>query len=71
MDTPILQRPIEWVATSDEFLEMCKANGFSTLGNIIEYTASELLEKPLFNYRMLLELLDLLAAFNLSKKLKS
>jgi len=71
MDTSILQKPIERVATSDEFLVMCKANDFSTLGNVIEHTASELLEKPFFNYRMLLELLELLAAFNLSKCLKS
>ena len=66
----LLDVPVENIAASEEFLEMCKVNGFRNLNDIIEYPAYELLKKEMFGARMLKELYTILKAYNLQNKLK-
>lgn len=64
-DNPILEKDLEQLDTSDEFLFMAKQNGFKNLANIIEFPISELKQKPGMTYRMLAELGELLKAHEL------
>ena len=66
----ILNTPIEIIATSNEFQEMCKINGFNNLGKIIEFNVNDMLKKPEFNHRMLKELYQILEVHNLTKCIK-
>ena len=61
----ILKKDIEWIATSEEFLEMAKRNHFQTLGDILKVNVDDLLTKPCFNYRMLAELGAILQSYGL------
>jgi DNA-directed RNA polymerase alpha subunit len=65
----ILDVPVEHIACSDEFLEMCSINEFKNLRDIIEYPAYELLKKEKFGARMLKELYTILKAYKLQDKL--
>lgn len=53
---PILEKDIELLETSEEFLLMAKQNKFRTLADIAEHPVTELMRKPGMNYRMLAEL---------------
>ena len=70
MKHPILKKDIEWVATSEEFLEMARENNFHNLGEILEIRVDDLLKRPLFNYRMLSELGSILQSYGLLELLK-
>jgi DNA-directed RNA polymerase alpha subunit len=70
MKHPILEKDIELVATSEEFLEMARENNFHNLGEILEIRVDDLLKKPLFNYRMLSELGSILQSYGLLELLK-
>jgi len=67
---PIITKPIESFRVSVEFEQMCLENGFNTYGDILMNDTSQLLIKPGFNYRMLIELLDLLHSINRKHLLK-
>lgn len=67
---PILHKPIETIATSDEFLEMCQINNFKTLSEIIELPVNEMLSKPGFGARMLKELYSILKSYHLEDRIK-
>lgn len=63
---PFLQKPIAKLAVSDEFKAMAKANGFKTIGELLERVKMK--DFPTLKesgYRMLKELLDLLDKENL------
>lgn len=64
-DNPILQKELELLETSQEFLLMAKKNNFRNLGDITEYPVTELMQKPGMNYRMLAELGEILKAHDL------
>jgi len=66
----ILEKPIQLLATSQEFLEMCKKNGFENLGNILELHVNDMLRRPEFNHRMLKELYQILDSYNLAGSIK-
>ena len=66
---PILHKAITHIAMSNDFIEMCKLNGFKTLNEIIQIPVKELLTKPEFNYRMLTELYSILKNQSLEKYL--
>ena len=70
MKHPILEKDIELVATSEEFLEMARENNFHNLGEILEIRVDDLLKRPLFNYRMLSELGSILQFYGLLELLK-
>lgn len=67
---PILSTKIEHIATSNEFLDICKQNGFSTIGEMLGYSADELLGKPGFNMHMMMELITILKGYKLEYLLK-
>lgn len=67
---PILTKKIEHIATSDEFLAICNQNGFSTIGEMLRYSADELLRKPGFNMHMMMELITILKGNKLEYLLK-
>ena len=67
---PIITKPIESFHMSVEFEQMCLENGFNTYGDILMNDTNQLLIKPGFNYRMLIELLDLLNSINRKHLLK-
>lgn len=64
-DNPILQKDLELLDTSQEFLLMAKKNNFRSLGDIAEHPVTELMKKPGMNYRMLAELGEILKAYDL------
>ena len=66
----ILEKPIQTIATSKEFQEMCNLNGFKSLKGILEFQVNDLLTKPEFNYRMLKELYQILEVHKLTGKIK-
>ncbi len=61
---PIITKPIECFHISPEFEEMCLENNFYTFGDILINDTNQLLSKPGFNYRMLVELHNLLSSIN-------
>lgn len=67
---PILTRKIEHIATSDEFLKVCKQNNLLSLEEILHHTTDELLKKPGFNMRMMMELITILKGNKLEYLLK-
>lgn len=62
---PILNKDITLIPTSEELLEMARINHFSTLNDILENKVNDLLNMPLFNYRMLSELGAILQSYGL------
>jgi hypothetical protein len=66
----ILEKPIQTIATSKEFQEMCNLNGFKTLKDILEFKVNYLLTIPEFNHRILKELYQILEVYNLTGKIK-
>lgn len=62
---PILDKDIELLETSNEFLLMARQNKFKNLGEIAEHPVSELMKKPGMNYRMLAELGEILKVYDL------
>lgn len=52
----LLNRDISLFGTSEEFLYMSKRNSFLTLGDFLQLSVPELMNRPLMNYRMLAEL---------------
>lgn len=66
---PVLAKPIVKLATSEEFLEMARKNQFDNLGDIVKKPLYELLKLPLFNYRMLNELIVILKSYKLESVL--
>jgi hypothetical protein len=69
-DHPIMLQPIEDVGASKEFVEMCNLNEFKTISAILKLQAHEMLKKPLFNVRLLMELYRILKSYNLEKNIK-
>ncbi len=67
---PILTKKIEHIATSDEFLAVCKQNDFSTLREMLQHSVDELLRKPGFNMHMMMELIAILKGNKLEYLLK-
>jgi DNA-directed RNA polymerase alpha subunit len=67
---PILVTPIEKIAASVEFVEMCNRNGFKTLSDILEYEAHEMLTKPDFTVRLLIEFYSILKSYKLERRIK-
>lgn len=59
-DIPILKKPLDQFALSDEFVEMARINHFNNLGEITELPVNELLKLPYFGYRVLNELITIL-----------
>jgi hypothetical protein len=66
----ILEKPIQTIATSKEFQEMCSLNGFKNLNGILEYQINYLLTIPGFNHRILKELYQILEVHKLTGKIK-
>lgn len=66
---PVLAKPIVELATSEEFLEMARKNQFDNLGDIVKKPVYELVKLPLFNYRMLNELIVILKSYKLDSVL--
>jgi hypothetical protein len=64
---PIFDTAITHVAISNDFIEICKLNGFKNLNDIIKIPVKELLTKPEFNYRILTELYSILKSHHLEK----
>jgi DNA-directed RNA polymerase alpha subunit len=69
-ENPILSKSIQSFSFSDEFLEMCNTNGFSTLGEIVQLQVNELFKMTGFNLRMLKELYQILEDNKLEKWLR-
>jgi hypothetical protein len=67
---PILSMEIELIATSDEFLAICRQHDFSNIGEILQYSADELLKKPGFNMHAMMELITILKCHKLEYLLK-
>ena len=67
---PIITNPIESFHMSIEFERMCVENKFNTYGDILINDTNQLLSKQGFNYRMLVELLNLLSSVNKKHLLK-
>ena len=55
---------------SVEFEHMCVENKFKTFGDLLIYGTNQLLSKPGFNYRMLMELFNFLTSINKKHLLK-
>ena len=68
--SPILIKPLPELTFSPEFLKMAEANYFVSLNDIVKFPTYELLKKPQFGYRMLLELMSVLRENNLLGLLK-
>jgi hypothetical protein len=66
----ILTRKIDLIATSNEFLILCKQHGFSTIEEILQHPADELLKKHSFNRHMMMELITILKGNKLEHMLK-
>jgi hypothetical protein len=66
----ITEKPIQLLATSQEFQSMCNKNGFKNLNDILELHVNDMLIRPEFNYRMLKELYKILQAYNLTANIK-
>lgn len=64
-----LTKKIAECKTSKEFLEMSTANSFDTLGDFTQHSIQDLMKKPGMNYRMLVELSNILQSFNLLESL--
>ncbi len=64
-ENSILQKDLELLELSIEFLLMAWSNGFKNLKDITGYPVSELMKKPGMNYRMLAELGEILNNNNL------
>jgi len=62
---PVLNKDIGLIPTSEEFLEMARRNHFSTLNDILDNKVNDLLNRPLFNFRMLSELGAILLSYGL------
>ena len=67
---PILVEPLMLLSVSTEFMEMCEANSFKTLGDILKYPSGELTKKPQFGMRMLKELIELLERYSIEDLLE-
>jgi hypothetical protein len=61
---PLLTKAIKSVETSVEFEHMCAENKFYTFGDLLIHDTNQLLSKPGFNYRMLMELFGFLSSIN-------
>ena len=68
-DHPILKKPLNHFALSDEFLEMVRINQFNNLGEITNIPVSQLLKLPYFGYRVLNELITILKCYKLDSVL--
>ena len=62
---PILDKDIELLETSNEFLSMARLNEFKNLAELAQNPVSVLMKKPGMNYRMLAELGEILKRFEL------
>ena len=67
---PLLTKPIQSIEMSVEFEHMCAENKFYTFGDILINDTNQLLNKPGFNYRMLIELFKFLKSINKKHLLK-
>ena len=67
---PVLTKPIKGANMSVEFEHMCVQNRFLTFGDLLIYDTNELLGKPGFDYRMLVELFHFLTAIDKKHLLK-
>lgn len=67
---PLLTKSIKGVQMSVEFEYMCLENRFQTFGDLLIYDTNQLLAKPGFNYRMLMELYYFLTSMNKKHLLK-
>ena len=66
----LLDESLEQFQASNEFRDMCRKNMFTTLGGIVKFPVSELLKKPGFGMRILLELIHILEKHHLEDYLK-
>lgn len=66
----ILKRTISTLEVSREFKRMAKANGYKTLGDILNTSLNELPRRPQSGYRILKELLDILDENGLMELIK-
>jgi hypothetical protein len=55
-NSELLNRDISSFGASEEFLYMSNRNSFLTLGDLLQFSVPELMNRPLMNYRMLAEL---------------
>ncbi len=69
-EEPIITKPVESFHMSVEFERMCIENNFNTYGDILINDTNQLLSKSGFNYRILIELIDLLSSVNKKHLLK-
>lgn len=67
---PIITKPIDSFHMSIEFDRMCMENNFNTYGDVLINDTNQLLSKPGFNYRLLIELLNFLSSINRKHLLK-
>jgi DNA-directed RNA polymerase alpha subunit len=66
---PILTRPVNELAISDEFLEMARKNHFNNLEDIVKVPVYELVKLPYSGYRILNELIVILKGYGLDSVL--
>ena len=66
----LLDESLEQFQASNEFRDMCRKNMFNTLGDIVKLPVSQLLKKPGFGMRILLELIHILEKHQLEDYLK-
>jgi len=64
---PILLKPILTLGVSEEFEAMAKANGYTTLKDVLKEPLYKFPFKPLSGYRMLKELLAILEEHGLDE----
>jgi len=68
---PILKEPIRNLGVSEEIKDLCKANEFKNLADLVQYPVSELTKMSGFNMKILKELITFLKKYNLDKLLKN
>lgn len=66
----VLNEPIQLMSVSPEFKQMARANGFTSIQEILNGSLDELHELPLSGYRMLKELFDILEVNGLENLLQ-
>lgn len=71
LKTPILSKPIQELAVSEDFKVMATENGFETLDEILSLHLSTLFQKEKFSLHLMAELYKLLEKEELVNLLKT
>jgi hypothetical protein len=71
LKTPVLFKPIQELAVSEDFKVMASENGFETLDEILSLHLSSLLQKEKFSLHVMEELYKLIEREELVKLLKT